>query len=273
MQQIIYFIEKYKYLLLFLLLECIAIGVTIQSHSYHKSQFINSANALTGGLLTKSTSFFEFIHLKEENLRLAKENASLRTALDIKNKKSNFIIPDSSAITNAFIPAKIIQNNYTKRNNILTINKGSLDGIVIDMGVINSTGIIGVVNKVSDNYATVLSILNRKSRINAKLKKNSYFGTLTWNGVDYKIAQLLDIQRQANISVGDTIVTGGKSILFPENIVIGTIKNFDSSDKNYSNIEIELFTDMSSISYIYAIHNLDKEEILELQNLESENND
>jgi rod shape-determining protein MreC len=266
MQQIAYFIEKYKYFLLFLLLELIAIGLTIQSHSYHKSQFINSANAFTGGLLAKSTSFFEFTHLKEENLRLAKENANFRTALDIKNNDSIFVISDSSAIINAFIPAKIIQNNYTKTNNVLTINKGSLHGIVIDMGVINSTGIIGIINRVSDNYATVISILNRKSKINAKLKKNNYFGTLTWNGIDYRTSQLLDIQRQANISVGDTIVTGGKSILFPENIAIGIIKSFDATNKNYSNIEIELFTDMSSISYIYAIKNLDKEEISELQN-------
>jgi len=266
MQQISYFIEKHKYLFLFILLELIAIGLTIQSHSYHKSQFINSANAFTGGLLTRSSSFFEFIQLKEENLKLAKENANLRTALDLKNNDSNFVILDSSAIMNTFIPAKIIKNNYTKKNNILTINKGSMDGMLIDMGVVNSTGIIGVINNVSDNYATVLSILSRNSRINAKLKKNNYFGTLTWNGFDYKTSQLLDIQRQANISIGDTIVTGGKSILFPENITIGIIKSFDSTNKNYSNIEIELSTDMSSIGHIYAIYNLDKEEITELQN-------
>ena len=266
MQQISYFIEKHKYLFLFILLELIAIGLTIQSHSYHKSQFINSANAFTGGLLTRSSSFFEFIQLKEENLKLAKENANLRTALDLKNNDSNFVILDSSAIMNTFIPAKIIKNNYTKKNNILTINKGSMDGMLIDMGVVNSTGIIGVINNVSDNYATVLSILSRNSRINAKLKKNNYFGTLTWNGFDYKTSQLLDIQRQANISIGDTIVTGGKSTLFPENITIGIIKSFDSTNKNYSNIEIELSTDMSSIGHIYAIYNLDKEEITELQN-------
>ncbi|MEI6866467.1 rod shape-determining protein MreC [Flavicella sp.] len=266
MHKIAYFIEKHKYFLLFILLEVIAIGLTIQSHNYHKSQFINTANSLTGNLLTKSNTFFEFINLKAENLRLAKENANLRTALHIKNNESTFIISDSSAIINSFIPAKIIQNNYTKRNNILTINKGSLDGIVIDMGVVNSNGIIGVVNQVSDNFATVLSVLNEKSKVNAKLKKNNYFGTLTWDGINYKTSQLLDIQRQANISVGDTIVTGGKSILFPENINIGIITSFDASIKNYTNIEVEFFTDMSNIGYIYAIYNLDREEILELQN-------
>lgn len=266
MQQIAYFIEKHKYFLLFLLLEVIAIGLTIQSHSYHKSLFINTTNTFTGGLLTKANSFFEFTNLKEENLRLAKENARLRTALHIKNNESIFIISDSSAITSSYIPAKIIQNNYTKRNNILTINKGRLDGIAIDMGVVNSTGIIGVVNQVSDHFATILSVLNEKSKINAKLKKNNYFGTLTWNGIDYRTSQLVDIQRQANISIGDTIVTGGKSILFPENIHIGIITSFEASNKNYANIEVEFFTDMSNLGYIYAIHNLEKEEILELQN-------
>jgi rod shape-determining protein MreC len=261
MQQIAYFIEKYKYFLLFLFLEGIAISFTIQNHSYHKSQFINSANAVSGGLLSKSMSIFEYRILKDDNLRLANENAKLRTLLDLQQN----IIIDTNAIKNTFITAKVIQNSYTKRNNILTINKGTLDGINIDMGVVSSIGVVGVVKNVSNNYATILSILNSKSKINAKLKKNGYFGTLAWNGESYHNSQLLDIQRQANIAIGDTIVPGGKSILFPENIPIGTIKSFNSTNKRYRNIEIELFMDMSNIGYIYAIQNKDKEEILELQ--------
>lgn len=266
MQQIAYFIEKYKYFLLFLLLECIAIIFTIQSHNYHRSQFINSANSITGGLLNKSMSFFEYTSLKAENERLAKENTILRNKIDIKNNESPIVILDSSSLKNKYITAKVIQNNYTKRNNVLTINKGKKDGLTLDMGVINSTGIIGVINGISDNYATVLSILNSHSKINAKLKKSHYFGTLAWNGSDYKTAQLLDIQRQAAIVIGDTIVSGGKSTLFPENIAIGTIKSFDVTTKNYKNIEIKLFTDMSNLGYIYIIKNLDKEEILQLEN-------
>jgi len=134
------------------------------------------------------------------------------------------------------------------------------------MGVINSTGVIGVINGISKNYATVLSILNSHSKINAKLKKSHYFGTLSWNGYSHKTTQLLDMQRQASIAIGDTIVSGGKSILFPENIEIGRIKSFDFTNKNYKNIEIELFTDMSNLGYVYIIKNLDKEEILQLEN-------
>ena len=263
MQQIAYFIEKYKYFLLFLLLEIIALGFTIQSHSYHKSQFFNSANTISGGLLEKSTSIFEYSVLKKDNLRLSEENARLRSL--ITNDSLQIANLDSLEIDNKFISAKVIQNSYTKRNNILTINKGSSDGISIDMGVVNSTGIIGVVNKVSKNYATVLSVLNSNSKINARLKKNNYFGTLTWNGQSYKFSQLLDIQRQADILVGDTIVSGGKSILFPDNIPIGVVNNFDATNKSYDNIEVELFMDMSNIGYVYVIQNINKEEILELQ--------
>lgn len=266
MQQIIYFIEKYKYFLLFLVLELIAVGLTIQSHNYHKSQFINSANAITGGLLNKSMSFFEYTTLKSENERLAAENTLLRNKLDIKQNEEALAISDSIGLINKYMTAKVIQNNYTRRNNVLTINKGRNDGLTVDMGVINSTGIIGIINSVSDNYATVLSILNGHSKINAKLKKSHYFGTLAWNGNSYKTTQLLDIQRQASIAIGDTIVSGGKSILFPENIAIGTIKSFDFTNKNYKNIEVELFTDMSNLGYVHIIKNLDKEEIMQLEN-------
>jgi rod shape-determining protein MreC len=266
MQQIAYFIEKYKYFLLFLVLEFIALIFTIQSHSYHKSQFINSANSVTGGLLNKSMSFFEYTSLKSENQKLATENTLLRNKLDIKQNESPIGILDSISLKNNYITSKVIKNNYTKRNNVLTIDKGSKDGLKLDMGVVNSTGIIGVINGISDNYATVLSVLNSHSRINAKLKKSHYFGTLSWNGYDYKTTQLLDIQRQASIAIGDTIVSGGKSTLFPENVEIGTIKSFDFTNKNYKNIEIELFTDMSNLGYIYVIKNLDKEEITLLEN-------
>ena len=266
MQQIAYFIEKYKYFLLFLVLEFIAVLFTIQSHSYHKSQFINSANSITGGLLDKSVSFFEYTSLKSENKRLAIENTLLRNQLDIKHNTTPVSIADSTNLKNKYITAKVIQNNYTKRNNILTINKGRKDGLKLDMGVINSTGVIGIINGLSNNYATVLSVLNTHSRINAKLKKSHYFGTLSWNGDSYRTAQLVDIQRQAGIAIGDTIVSGGKSVLFPENIEIGTIKSFDFTNKNYKNIEIELFTDMSNLGYVYVIENLDKEEITQLGN-------
>ena len=134
------------------------------------------------------------------------------------------------------------------------------------MAVINSKGIIGVTEKSSSNYARVQSILNSNSKINARLKNSTHFGTLTWNGKDYNTVQLEDIPRQAILKVGDTIITGGKSTIFPEGILIGTIKNID----NKNILDIRLFNDMSSLGYVYVVTHLDKEEINKLNNSSNE---
>jgi rod shape-determining protein MreC len=261
MRQIAFFIEKYKYFLLFLVLEIFAFLLTVQSHSFHKSQFINSANSITGGFFNTSSSFFEYTSLKSENQKLAEENTTLRNALDLKINETFTFKIDSSLQKNIYITAKVTKNSYNKRNNVLTINKGTKHGLSQDMGVINSQGIVGVINNLTTNYATVLSILNSHSKINARLKNSNYIGTLSWNGNTYKTAQLDDIQRQAAIKIGDTIVTGGKSTLFPEGILIGTIKSFEFNSKKYENIQILLANDMSNLGYVHIIKNVDKDEL------------
>ena len=274
--------------MLFISLESLAILFTVQSHSYHKSQFVNSANELTGNLYEKLYNFTSFYALRIENEKLAQENTRLRNALAFEEAATYSTIKDSlktslkdslkdtliDSLENSlsqkhhFISAKVISNNYSKRNNVLTIDKGITDGIAIDMGVISSNGLVGIVNNVSKNYATVISVLHNSTRLNAKLKKNFYFGTLSWDGIDYKTVQLIDMQRQANLAIGDSIVTGGKSIIFPENILIGTVKEFEASKKNYSRISVSLTTDMSNIGYVKVIQSFDKEEIYTLQNNE-----
>lgn len=266
MEQIAYFIQKYKYFLFFLFLEIVALLLTIQSNSYHKSLFVNSANSITGGFFDTTNTFFKYTSLKKENELLAEENAILRNRLELNPTDLFFHEIDSIKQKNIFYSAKVINNNYSKQNNFLTINKGSLDGLSIDMGVINHQGIIGVINNISDNYATVLSILNSNSKINVRLKNSHYFGTLAWNGKDYKVSQLHDMQRQAPIHIGDTIVSGGKSTLFPEGIPIGIINDFEKSNKKYKTINVQLFNDMSNIGYVQIVVNTQKDEILNLEN-------
>jgi len=270
MQQIISFLYKNKYFILFLLLESLAVFFTIQSHSYHKSKFINSANFVSGGLYNKINNFKEFLLLKEENIRLAEENVQLKNTLNQEDKLVSQISSKKIDTINfnqkySYISAKVINNNYRKNNNYLTINKGKSSQIKGDLGVINSKGIIGITKSVSNKYATVLSILNVNSRINVKLLKSNHFGSLSWNNQNYNTVQLLDLPIQANLKIGDTIVTGGKSTIFPEGIPVGTIKDFKTSNNNYKIINITLFNDMSSIGFVEVITNLDKEEIKNLE--------
>ena len=270
MQQLIYFIKRFRYFLLFVLLEILALIFTINHHSYHTSKFINSANFITGGIYSQMNSLNEFFILKTENKLLIEENIQLKNLIskqNINSEKENYYVNDTLKYFQQYeySEAKIINNNFTKRNNYLTINKGSEQRIEKDFGIINSTGIIGVVSNVSSNFSTVLSILNENSKINIRLKNSNHFGTLVWNGKNYTILQITDIPRQAIIKIGDSIITGGKSAIFPEGINVGVIKDFKLDNNQYKEINISLFNDMSALGYVQVVKNLKKSEQIKLE--------
>ena len=142
------------------------------------------------------------------------------------------------------------------------INKGSIHGIKKEMGVISNNGIIGIIVDVSENYSSIMSILNTNSKINAKINKSFHFGTLEWAGLNPSILNLNDVPKIANIKIGDTIVTGGMSTIFPENINIGVVFKLDSlSAGNYYKIKVKLTNDMTSLRNVYVINNTHKKEI------------
>lgn len=270
MQQIIYFFQKFKYFLFFLMLQFIALALTFNNLNFQKSKFVNSANAVTGGFYNQGTNIVDYFNLKSVNKALLEENRVLRTQL-LQNKFHNLyadsLVVDSSRYLQkyTYTSAKIINNNYSNRFNFLTLNKGENHGLEKDMAVINGKGIIGITDNTSANYTRVQSILNTNSKLNARLKNSKYFGSLSWNGKDYNVVQLIDIPRQAPIKIGDTIETGGKSAIFPGGILIGKVIKTNLSKTVNNSIDIKLFNDMSNLNYVYVVKNLHKIEIETLE--------
>ncbi|HKO75797.1 MAG TPA: rod shape-determining protein MreC, partial [Flavobacterium sp.] len=256
--------------ILFLLLLGISLSLTIQSHSFHRSKVISSANFLSGGVYERINSVEEYLHLREQNDELARENANLKSLL-FKTQDS-VKIPNLDSIKGVLpkdiIVSKVIHNSFNVYENFLTLNSGSKLGVKPDMGVINNLGIVGIIDDVSANYSTVISILNLESKINAKIKNSDHFGTLTWDGKNAGFVQLIDVPRLASIRKGDTIVTGGQSVIFPENIGIGTIeKVWIPGDKtHYYKIDVKLFNDMTNLGHVYIIKSENSEEIKNLEN-------
>jgi len=275
MQQLIYFFQKFKYFLFFLLLQFIALAITFNNLSFQKSKFVNSANAISGGLYSQVANISDYFSLKSENEILLEENTHLRNLLELKNIVS---LNKDSAIVDSilyfqkytFLNANIIKNSYANAFNFLTINKGKNQGLHREMAVVNSKGIIGITDNSTSNYTRVQSILNKNSSINARLKNNRYFGSLKWNGENYNVVQLIDIPRQAPIKVGDTIETGGRSAIFPEGILIGSVIKVNNTSTVNNSIDVKLFNDMSNLGPVYVIKNLHK---LELETLENTNNE
>ena len=263
MQRIINFILNYRNAFLYAILLVFSLALTIRSHSYHQSKFFNSSKLLMGSVLSAKSGISDYFGLREENQRLAQENERLRLLLF--NSENKIMVSDSPPIYDV-IHARVVKNMYSSPRNYITINKGFRDSVQQDMGVITPLGILGIVENTSKKYATVQSILNTKSNINAKIKNTDYFGSLKWDAWDYDVVQLVDIPRSATVTVGDTITTGAMSSIFPEDIPIGVIKKYDLNQNQSSyNIQVDLFNDMANIKNVYIIKNRDREEILELQ--------
>ena len=274
MQQLISFLQKYKYLLFFTILQAIAVNLIIRNNSFHKSTFLNSTNFISANLYEKSAAISDYFRLKEQNQVLVTENETLRNQLanSVPRRDSILEIKNTDSIQYnqkyTYTSAKIIKNEYAKPFNFLLIDKGSREGISKEMAVFNNKGIIGITEKTTNRYTRVQSILNKNSIISARLKNGSnYFGPLVWDGKEYNKVQLTDIPRQANVKVGDTIVTSGRSTIFPEGILVGTVSKIDKNTSADNQISVHLFNDMSNLSHVYIVKNLHK---LELKTLEDE---
>ncbi|MDC1266048.1 rod shape-determining protein MreC [Flavobacteriaceae bacterium] len=268
MQQLFNFFIKNKTFVLFLLLFSYALSLTIQSHEYQRSKFLNSSNQITGSIYSTFHSITQYFNLKHENRLLLEENSRLKMMV--------FSHEDSVAVDSVLeykydlYPSLVYKNSYALPNNYLTLNKGENDSIKEDYGVITSKGIVGIIDATSKNYSRVLSILNTNSRINVKLKKTNYFGILSWDGKSPEITQLKDVQDLVELSIGDTIVTSGYSSTFPPNIPVGSIESYRLNDtEDLYIIDVKLFNDMKNLEHVYIIKNTDINELKAL-NLKDE---
>ena len=135
------------------------------------------------------------------------------------------------------------------------------------MAVITSSGVVGQVKDVSDNFCTVMSLLNSKTTISSKIKKDGSYGPLMWDVDDnYSIATLHDIPTHVRLITGDTIVTSAYSLTFPENIMIGKVESFvQKSGDFFYTVKVKLSTDFKKLSHVYIVNNILKDEQEELE--------
>jgi rod shape-determining protein MreC len=265
MRNIFLFLWRSYFFLLFLLLEVVSFYLIIQNNNYQKSSFINSTNAVSASIYSNVSNITEYLRLKSANEALAKENALLRA--QAPSAFYNNIVMRSSVEDSSFrqkytyITAKVINNSVNKRNNYLTLNRGSLHGIKKDMGVISSNGIVGIVKEVSPHYCSVLSLLHKDTKISAKIAKSDYFGSILWEGGDSQYATLHDIPKHVVLKSGDRIITTSYSAIFPEGITIGTIVSGEvKPGDNFHTIKVLLSTNFQNITHVYIVNNLMKEE-------------
>jgi rod shape-determining protein MreC len=273
MHNLFAFIWKYAFYFLFLLLMAISFVLIVQNNYYQKTIAINTTNSITGRLLNVVNNFTEYISLRHANQLLAEENARLMSELEnsIPDEISASLEENDSAVVRQyeFVAAKVISNSINRRNNYLKLNKGRRHGIAPNMAVIAPDGVVGQVIEVSDNFSSVMSVLNSHSRLSAKLKSSNQVGSLLWDGKNYRIGTLVDIPSHVRIILGDSVITSGFSHVFPEGGLIGVVEDFGiGSGENFYVVKVRFAVDFNKLSYVYVVNNLHIDELIKLQEAE-----
>ena len=263
MHNLIRFIKLNQFILLFIIVESFSIYLLIQNNTYQQSFFNKNIVKYTSNIFNTSKKLQNYFKLKEQNLLLAKENAKLYSILDIKSNMTDSNLEMSNLFS--YQQAKIVNNSIHKRNNFITLNKGKKHGIKEGMGVITQNGVIGIIKSVSENYSIAISLLNRKSSLGVKLKKNYHNGILKWDGFNYRIASITNFPSHISIAKGDSISTNSHSTIFPENIDIGVINSFEKKQGGYFNVSVKLHEDFNKLYFVYIVKSLNSNEKMQLE--------
>jgi rod shape-determining protein MreC len=271
MRYLLYFLRRQYYYILFLFLEVISLILLFNYNEYQNSTLCRLSGDLSGAVLDLSSGMSEYFSLRRKNRILAEDNAilhaGLRDAMYLSDTHTFFRSDTMYKLEYKYISAKVISNTTHKRNNFLMLDKGSLQGIRNNIGVIIGNRIVGQVVSVSKHFCWVMSVLNKDSRISGKFKKNNQLVNIEWNGGIYTRGDVKEIPKHVDIRKGDTIITSGNSDIFPEGLLIGTIESFTiASDENFNYATLNFSTDFNSLSFVEVVIDLMRKEKEDLKN-------
>ena len=245
----------------------------IKDNPYQQSIYLTSANAVSSTVYGGISSVTDYFHLKGINDELQQRNALLEMQLvDLRAQLADakMQLPDTTLNSNLqhfdFVVAHVISNSIAQTNNYITINRGAADGIKAEMGVVDHTGVVGIVNVVGKHSARIISLLNPYMKLSCKLKNSEYFGSMVWDTGDPRYATLEELPKHLHYAVGDTVVTSGYSTVFPEGIIVGTIEGRARNlSDSFVSLKVKLSTNFSQLSTVRVITNDMSEELHLLQ--------
>lgn len=270
MRSLLNFLARYNHLIIFLILEGISFYYLATRNNYHNTRVMFAFRGLTQGFEVGINDARTYFSLKEINRNLAAENVTLKNEMQklVRQDSSRFLAMTDSLHDQQYVytSAEVIENSTNRQKNFFTLNKGRRHGITPDMSVVSVDGVAGVIVGVSANYSVAMSVLNLDFKLSARLKNSDYFGSLNWDGKNYRYAMLNEIPQHVPLNVGDTIETTGYSATFPEGVLIGTISEFEKRGGDFYNIRVLLSADLRKLRYVDIIGNIRKKEQIELQN-------
>jgi rod shape-determining protein MreC len=271
MKNLLNFLARYNNLIIFLLLEGIAVYLVVTGNDYQNLRVLKSIRVTTLGIEKRITNSRSYLNLHNINTKIAQENVNLRNRMEkiIKSNSQPFYSFSDTIHQQQYIytSTEIVNNSTNRQKNFFTLNKGRKQGVDIDMAVTSPDGVAGIIVSSSENYSVAMSLLNLDFRLSARMKSNGFFGSLSWDGRDYKYAILNEIPQHVIITKGDTVLTTSFSAIFPDGIHVGLVSDFEKTGGDFYKIRVLLSTDFKKLNYVNVIGNLKQTEQKELEKL------
>ncbi|MEE9437862.1 MAG: rod shape-determining protein MreC [Saprospiraceae bacterium] len=269
MQNVLLFFVRFGAFISFIFLQLICFLLIVNFNKGHKEIFLHSSSFYSNIIDGRFNQWTSYISLQETNDSLSNHNAHLMELFI--NTKDVVTTIDNDSLQYKLISARIVKNTFQLHNNHISLDKGKIDGIKKDMGVISEVGLLGIVKNVSDHYTHAVSILNSQTKISCTVRPFAYPGSLSWQNSGARHMVLSAIPKHVKISIGDTVVTNGYSTIFPKDLIVGTIETF-SINKGSSDYKIivKLINDVQNSKVGYVINNRLAKEQKMIENLENE---
>ena len=264
MRNLLLFLKKTATFFEFLLLEIVAFLLIMQNDGYQSNVILSSCNSFVAGTYRIIDTVRDYFFLSQENQLLVEENTALQErVVMLETALSRYSQTDSLVAGQEyeFFSAKTVYNTVDNMQNHLVIDKGKADGVRAEMGVVNSSGVVGIVKTVSNHFAMVIPIVNVQSHLSCRIGRNGTFGSLVWDARDSRYAALEEVPRHAAVARGDSVFTSGLSAVFPEGFLVGVIEDFElaANAANYT-IQVRLACDFRSVNYVKVVSYTKKEE-------------
>lgn len=270
------FLAKHNHWFVFLVLEVVSMVLLFRYNSYQGSVWFSSANAVTGKVYEWDSAVESFFSLSGVNSQLTQRNAFLEQQVRMLDDSiARLTRSQEAAVTRLssmvpfqgcrLIPAKVVANMVNRYDNLITIDKGSADGVKRDMGVVCGMGVVGIVYLLSEHYSIVIPALNSHSNISCTIQRRGYFGYLRWRGGSSQLAYLEDVPRHAHFKLGDNVVTSGYSSVFPPGVMVGKVLHvFNSADGLSYRVQVKLSTDFARLRDVCLVDDSALQERIDL---------
>lgn len=272
MRKLIEFIRSVYVLALFVVLETAAIGYYARSTSYTQARLLTRTNQVAGGVRGLFAGVRRYFSLGRENRQLLERVARLEELLgkyeeaETAARLASYMegIGDSQY---RFVTASVVTNSVNLMQNLITLNRGRLDGVSADMAVLGPDGAMaGYVIDCTDRYAVAMSILNTSFRASGKLAGSDYSGSIRWDGLDQHIVLLDELSKYADPQPGQEVVSTGFSQYFPSDVLIGWVESASLNETRTAyTVRVRLAAELSRLGDVVLVGNRDLYEIRDLQ--------